>query len=286
MLNIGCTSRAFAGRSTGETAARMREIGFQCTELCFVHEDLSGWTYNGIGSLEGITEETVRQKAMLFRENGVEVASLGIFTDLRSPETDARAKALEYFRRYIAFAAEAGIPRIASGCGFTPGKRGLSADSYEEDYARLREFLGTVCEEAEKSGVRIALEGCVLDIIPTPRRLKTLIEELEEAGHVRLGALLDPADFLAADDEEGMFRHLKHDISYFHGKDRKIHAARGVNMGDGDVDWIKFMELYIRHTDKTPFILDNCDADSCARLRERALDYYDKAFHRLLGRIN
>ncbi len=126
----------------------------------------------------------------------------------------------------------------------------------------------------------------MLDIIPSPRRLKTLIEELETSSHVRLGAMLDPANFIAAEDEEGMFRHLKHDIYYFHGKDRKINATYGVNVGDGDIDWVKFMELYIRHADRVPFILEYCNADNCAEIRARALEFYDKAFHRLLGRIS
>ena len=62
MLNIGCTTRAFSGKTVAETAARMHEIGFQCTELCFVHEDLPGWVYNGMGSLEDITVEKVKKE--------------------------------------------------------------------------------------------------------------------------------------------------------------------------------------------------------------------------------
>ncbi len=285
MLNIGCTTRAFGGKTVAETAARMHEIGFLCTELCFVQEDLGGWTYNGMGSLEDITVDKVKNAVQTFRDNGVEVTSLGMFTDLRHPEEEVRAKEMDYIRRYIEFAAEAGVPYLASECGFTPGARGINADTYETDYNRIKEFVGQVCMEAENAGVRLALEACVLDIIPSPRRLKTLIDELESATHVRLGAMLDPANFIAAEDEEGMFRHLKHDIYYFHGKDRKINATYGVNVGDGDIDWVRFMELYIRHTDRTPFILEYCNADNCAEIRERALEYYDKAFHRLLGRI-
>ena len=286
MLNIGCTTRAFNGKSVADTAARMHEIGFMCTELCFVHEDLPGWTYNGMGSLEGITVEKVRNAVNTFRDSGVEVTSLGMFTDLRHPDEEVQAKEMDYVRRYIEFAAESGVKYIASECGFTPGSRGINADTYEADYSRIKEFVGNVCLEAEKCGVYLALEACVLDIIPSPRRLKTLIEELEQSSHVRLGAMLDPANFIAAEDEEGMFRHLKHDIYYFHGKDRKINATYGVNVGDGDIDWVKFMELYIRHTDRKPFILEYCNADNCAEIRGRALEFYDKAFHRLLGRIS
>ncbi len=285
MLNIGCTTRAFGGKSVAETAKRMHEIGFLCTELCFVHEDLGGWTYNGMGPLDDITTEKVKSAVQTFRDSGMEVTSLGLFTDLRHPDEDVRNKEMDYIRRYIEFAAEAGVPYLASECGFTPGARGINADTYEADYSRIKEFVGQVCLEAEKAGVKLALEACVLDIIPSPRRLKTLIDELEAATHVRLGAMLDPANFIAAEDEEGMFRHLKHDVYYFHGKDRKINAAYGVNVGDGDIDWVRFMELYIRYTDRTPFILEYCNADNCAEIRERALEYYDKAFHRLLGRI-
>ena len=53
MLNIGITTRSFNGLSVSETAQRMQEVGFKCTELCFVHSDLGGWAYNGIGDLPG-----------------------------------------------------------------------------------------------------------------------------------------------------------------------------------------------------------------------------------------
>lgn len=286
MLNIGVTSRSFGGLSISDTAAAMLSHGFRCTELCFTHPDLSGWTYNGIGSLKDITPALVKKSANEFRSRGIDVTSLGIFTDLRNPDKAEREKIIDYCRRYIEFAAEAGIPYIASECGFTPGRRGINADNYESDYATLSEMLREVCSEAEKSGVQLALEACVLDIIPSPRRLKTLIEELEEESHVRLTAMLDPANYIANSDEEGMFYYLKHDIGYFHGKDRKINATYGCNLGDGDIDWVKFMECYIRFADKKPFILEYCNAENCGEIKKRAEDYYDTAFQTIISRIN
>ena len=286
MLNIGVTTRAFNGLTISDTAERMAADGFRCTELCFVHADLPGWTYNGTGSLEGITPARVKAAADEFRSRGIAVTSLGLFTDLRNPDEARREEIFDYAKRYIEFAAESGIPYLASECGFTPGRRGINTDTYESDYQTLKEFIRRVCLEAEKSGVHLALEACVLDIIPSPRRLKTLIEELEAESHVRLGAMLDPANFLANSDEEGMFYYLKHDISYFHGKDRKINAAYGVNVGDGDIDWVKFMELYMRFADKKPFILEYCSKDNCREIKKRAEDYYDTAFQTILSRLN
>ena len=285
MLNIGITSRSFSGLTVSETAELMQNTGFKCVELCFVHEDLPGWTYNEIGDLDGITPQKVRAAVGEFTSRGIAVTSLGLFTDLRNPDEAARRNAVEYAKRYIEFAAESGVPYLASECGFTPGRRGVNADTYEADYENLKETLRELCLEAEKSGVHLALEACVLDIIPSPRRMKNLIEELEEETQVRLGALLDPANLLANTDEEGMFYYLKHDVAYLHGKDRKMNAAYGVNLGEGDVDWVKLMECYIRFADKKPFILEYCDKDNCAEMKKRAEDYYEAAFQTILSRM-
>lgn len=286
MFNIGVTTRAFGGLTISDTAREMAAGGFRCTELCFVHSDLAGWKYNGIGELDGITPARIRAVADEFRGRGIEVTSLGMFTDLRNPDENERAAVIDYAKRYIEFASEAGIPYIASECGFTPGRRGINADTYESDYQNLKETLRTICLEAEKSHVHICLEACVLDIIPSPRRLKNLIEELERESGVRLGSMLDPANFLANSDEEGMFHYLRYDISYLHGKDRKMNAAYGVNVGDGDIDWVKFMECYLRYADRKPFILEYCNRDNCREIKARAEGYYDDAFHAIINRIN
>lgn len=277
MLNIGCTTRSFSEMRIEECARYMQAAGFTCTELCFTLRDLGGWAYNGIGDLSGITEETVRHAADVFRAHGIQVVSLGMFTDLRHPDPDVGTQILRYARQYISLAAAAGIPYIASECGFTFGKRGLMVESYESDYLRLKETLRQICREAEDVGVYIALEGCVLDIIPSPRHLKTLIDELAAESDVHLTAMLDPANFLAAEDEEGMFRYLKNDISYLHGKDRKIHAVSGVNLGEGDIDWIRFMKQYRQFSDGKPFILEYCRAENCLAVKSRAEASYSAA---------
>ena len=53
-------------------------------------------------------------------------------------------------------------------------------------------------------------------------------------------------NFLRVDHDED------DELTYLHGKDRKINAAYGVNVGDGDIDWVKFMSCYIRYADKKP----------------------------------
>ena len=285
MLNIGLTSRTLAGMSVAEAADKMQRAGFYATELTFAHTDLDGWNYNGIGDITGITGSRVRAACDEFRHRGIDVVSLAMFTDLRNPDKDVRRKHIDYAKRYIDFAAASDVRYIATECGFTEGKRGISADTYESDYQNLKETLREICLEAEKVGVQIALEGSIFDIIPSPRRQKTLIEELEADCHVRLTTLLDPASYIHNSDEEGMFYYLKHDIGYIHGCDRKFSVAETSLIGDGSTDWIRFMICYIKYADRKPFILDGCSSTNFEEVKRRAEDYYDKAFHTLLTRI-
>ena len=217
MLNIGLTSRTLHGTTVAEAADTMQRAGFRATELTFTHTDLDGWRYNGMGDLTGITGSRVRAACDEFRHRGIEVVSLGMFTDLRNPDKGVRQKHIDYAKRYIDFAASADVRYIATECGFTEGHRGISDITYESDYQNLKDSLREICLEAGKAGVQIALEGSVFDIIPSPRRQKTLIEELESECHVRLSTLLDPASYIHNSDEEGMFYYLKHDIGYVHG---------------------------------------------------------------------
>ncbi len=285
MLNIGLTSRTLPQTSVSEAADLMQRAGFRTTELCFTHTDLGGWKYNGLGDLTGISCSKVRTACDEFRSRGIDVVSLGMFTDLRHPDPATRQAYIDYAKRYIEYAAESDVRFIATECGFTEGKRGVFADTYESDYQNLKESLRILCLEAEKAGVQLALEGSIFDIISSPRRQKTLIEELEADCGVRLSALLDPASYIHASDEEGLFYYLKHDIGYLHGCDRNPTAANTTLLGDGCTDWVRFMICYIKYADRKPFILDGCTKDNFAEVKERAEEYYDKAFHTLLTRI-
>jgi len=69
-----------------------------------------------------------------------------------------------------------------------------------------------------------------------------------------------------------MFSHLAPHIAYIHGKDRKVNDAKGRIIGDGDIDWRKFIRLYRRHTPDAPFILEYVNADNFCAVRERVLE--------------
>jgi sugar phosphate isomerase/epimerase len=276
MFHLGIVSRSFNGYSVKETANVLSANECTCTELCFSHSDLSGWKYNGVGDYQGITPHVVSQKAKEFRQAGIEVTALGVFTNLLEPDQELRDRNLNFFTANIAYAKEAGIPYVSTECGFIPGRRGINADTYEDDYNRFKQSVIRVARDASEAGIALALEACILDVIPSAKRLRDLIDQIrQEEGLDNVKVLLDPANFLANSSEEDMFFYLKDNIAYFHGKDRKINAAYGCMIGDGDVNWIHFMKLYRQHTPEIPFILEYVNPQTFQEGLNRARHYFN-----------
>jgi Sugar phosphate isomerases/epimerases len=280
LIKFGITSRSFGGLSTEETAQRMRDAGFECCELCFVQSDLGGWNYNGIGDLTGITPETVKAAADTYRKYGIEVVALGVFSNLLERDAEKKKDVIDYFIRYLDFAEAAGIPVIASECGFVPGDRGLHADSYEADFKSVKDALVVIGKEAEKRGIKIAIEGCVLDVVPTPKRLRDMAGQLKaEAGLTNIGALLDPANYIAAADEDDMFKYLSNLVYYFHGKDRFVNDTYGRNVGEGEINWCKFFKNHMDITPDIPVVFEYSNKDNCKEVLDRAKKYYNWALN-------
>ncbi|MBE6952802.1 MAG: sugar phosphate isomerase/epimerase [Ruminococcaceae bacterium] len=275
MLNFGITTRSFNGLSAEACAARMREIGLKCTELCFVFSDLNCWAYNGVADISVLTSETVRSAVETIRAAGVEIVSLGVFSNLLEPDAEKLEQVFAYYRRFIELAAENHIPYIATENGFVPGQRGICADTFESKFIYFRDNMVRLADMAAEYGVSVAFEPCVLDLTPSAKRTRDF---LLQCGRENLKILLDPANMIANCDEEDMFKYLAPYVAYFHGKDRHVNDTYGCNLGDGEIDWAKFLSLYHRHTDGRPFILEYVKNEDCEEIRDRTF-----AFDRAAG---
>ncbi len=270
MLNLGVTTRSFSGLTNAETAARMHDLGCTCTELCLVQEDSKFWAYNGRVDLAELTDERFADIVRTYRDSGVEVSSIGVFTSLLEPDDAELEKNLEYFRRLMELAAKNGIPAAATECGFVPDSRGVLAQFYESRFERLKTSLERLCGYGEELGVDIALECCVLDVVPSAKRAADLWEQI---GSDRLRFLLDPANLIANSSEEDMFYYLSEHISCFHGKDRHVNDAYGRVVGDGDIMWSTFLSLYHEHCDGLPFIIEYSNPENTAEIVRRVREF-------------
>ncbi|MCL1794518.1 MAG: sugar phosphate isomerase/epimerase [Oscillospiraceae bacterium] len=274
MKKYGIVSRSYGNMTVAEAAKFMAAHGYNCTELCMAHPDFGGWAYNGISKLDenGITEQLTKEKAGIMRDMGIEVTAFGVFTDNLCPGDDAyRQKCRDAFVRCMDFAAYAGIKNLTTELGFRPdNKRGLTTENYESDFQRLKENFISLGNAAKERGLNICIEACVIDVIPSAKRLRDFISQIEkESGLANIKAMIDMANFIANSDEDDVFKYLAAHTVYFHGKDRKVNDCFGRILGEGEIDWVKFFMNYYRLTPDLPFILEYTNADTTASTNER-----------------
>ena len=274
MIKTGVVSRSFTEWTNEQVADFMKENGFPTTELCLTGTDSKYWVYNGTSDLSDLTDERFSEICKIYRDRGIEIVSLGVFTNLIEPDDEKRDVNLAYFKRHIELAGKNGIPFVSTECGFDPEHRGVRTTCYESAIDRIKDSLSILLEECDKWNVDIALETCVIDVIPSAKRAKDIINQI---GHPRLKILLDPANLIANSSEEDMYFYLSDRIAYFHGKDRKVNDVKGRVVGDGEIDWVKFLKLYHEKNDGYPFILEYVNAENVCEIRDRVTEYDKKA---------
>ena len=269
-MKIGVVSRSVPPRSHLEIATHLREAGAVSTELCLHSSDTHYWVYNGRSDMSDLSDERFLSIVQTYRDHGIEVPALGVFTNLIAREESERQANLAYYENHMRLAHLAGIPFVPTECGFFPGERGVNTDRYEAEFDRLKDSLSWLCKKAEQYDVCIALEASLVDIVPSAKRARDLIEQV---GSDRLKVLLDPANLIANSSEEDMFRYLAPHIAYLHGKDRKVNDVWGRAVGDGDIDWRLFFQLYHKYAEGKPFILEYVNEDNFREIMRRVNEY-------------
>src|SRR5690625_3159766 len=161
-MNLGVVSRSFPELSNEEVAKQLSSNHFQSTELCFSQTDSNYWVYNGRSELSDLSNEKSKEIVETYRQQGIEVTAIGVFTNLLEPDEEELGKNLAYFERLMEIAAMNNVPYVSTECGFIPGRRGINADTYEDDFQRFVESINWLVDKAEKHNVTIALEPCVL----------------------------------------------------------------------------------------------------------------------------
>jgi sugar phosphate isomerase/epimerase len=273
-MDVGVVTRSFPQLTNKETAAMLKNEGFRWVELCFSQLDSRYWVYNGRSDISSLTDEAAKDIIETYKQNDIEVTSIGVFSNLMEKDEKELEKNIVYFERHMQIAAANNVPFVSTECGFIPGQRGLHVESYETDFNYLVNNFKRLCDLGDKYNVSIALEPCVLDVVPSAKRTADFIKQV---GSPRMKVLLDPANLIANSSEEDMFRYLTPHIAYFHGKDRKVNDTYGRVVGDGDINWTLFLSLYHMYTEGVPFILEYVNINNFTEIRDRVLQF-DSSF--------
>jgi L-ribulose-5-phosphate 3-epimerase len=171
----------------------------------------------------------------LLRGYNLELTALGCPLRLGLDAAENQQPRLEHVRKVLDLSFDLG-PRVAIvGAGAIPDE----PDGLRR--ALLRESLLDLGRHGDRVGARLALETG----LESGAALATLLQGLDTGG---LGVNLDPANLLehGFDPYDGA-RALRGRILHGHARDARgsgaSRSAREVPLGQGDIDWVKFVAV-------------------------------------------
>lgn len=254
-VTVGLATFGFTTLSNAQLAKELSDAGVRTIQLFLSQTDSNYWRYNSRSDLSGLTPDRCQAIAETYRQAGIALHSIGVYTNLIHPDAAERGANLEYFESMMRIGGAMGVKVFITEAGdyHAPEAAGIAYHFREEVWHRMVATGKELATLAERHDAVVLFEPYFGGFLASAKRARLF---LEEVGSPRIRALLDPANLLELNDLEEMIGQLGPHIDCFHAKDRKLHVERGVPAGQGDLDYRKFVTLAARRAPHAPFILE------------------------------
>ncbi|MDZ7619585.1 MAG: sugar phosphate isomerase/epimerase family protein [Patescibacteria group bacterium] len=261
-MGIGIATFQFRGVTNAELAKQLSDAGFHTIQLFLSQSDSNYWRYNSRNDLSDLTPERCKAIAETYRQAGIAIHSMGVYTNLIHPDPEERSANLAYFDAMMQVGRHMGVATFITEAGhYRPEapSPGVPYDFRESTWDLLLQTFRELGVLAQRNEATVLIEPSFLSFFASAKRTRVFLEQLD-CPQIRV--LLDPANLIELNDLDEMFTQLAPWIDCLHAKDRKLHTERGVAAGEGDVDYVKFVSLAAKHTPTAPLILEYVDAGS------------------------
>lgn len=136
----------FYANYSKETAAFAHQVGFQSMEL-------SAWPQSSLNA-DKVSDQQVEAIQADLKSKDIEVSALGYYPNYFDPDAHERAEARRYFLKVLDLAQRMRVPVVSTFVGRDPGK------TVADNIPLFKELFSRFCDEAERRGVKIAIENC------------------------------------------------------------------------------------------------------------------------------
>ena len=257
----------------------IKNRGFKCGHLALT-KSISEYSVG----VPALTPGLAMYLRRLFAENDIDIAVLGCYLNLCTPDEEALAVNVEKYKAHIRFASHLGCGVVGTETG-APNKeyKYEPACHTEEALELFIKNLRPIVEYAEKMGVIFAIEPVWKHIVSTPQRARRVLDEINSPN---LQIIFDPVNLLCYDnynDRERIFDDamtlLGKDIAVVHIKDFVVgeNDLTSVAAGDGEMDYTKIISFIKK---EKPFIhvsLENTNPSNAERSRMLIQSIWDNA---------
>lgn len=257
----------------------IKNRGFKCGHLALT-KSISEYSVG----VPALTPGLAMYLRRLFAENCIDIAVLGCYLNLCTPDEEALEVNVEKYKAHIRFASHLGCGVVGTETG-APNKeyKYEPACHTEEALELFIKNLRPIVEYAEKMGVIFAIEPVWKHIVSTPQRARRVLDEINSPN---LQIIFDPVNLLCYDnynDRERIFDDamtlLGKDIAVVHIKDFVVgeNDLTSVAAGDGEMDYTKIISFIKK---EKPFIhvsLENTNPSNAERSRMLIQSIWDNA---------
>jgi len=253
---IGMSTLGFGELTNQQLAKQLAASGIHVIQLFLNQTDSRYWKYNGRSDVSDLTADRCKAIAAAYRDAGIRIQGLGVYTNLIHPDAAERKANLEYFEAMMKIGRHMEVNVFITEAGHYHGEGPAPVVPYcfqEPVWYRMVETGKQLARIAQRYNATVLFEAFYRGFLASAKRTRLFLEAVDSP-HIR--ALLDPANLLEINDLDEMFDQLQPWIDCLHAKDRKLHVDRGVPAGQGDLDYPTFVKLVAARTPDAPLILE------------------------------
>lgn len=256
-LKIGIATLGFGDHTNAELAKELAAAGIRIVQLFLNQKDSKFWKYNGRSDVSSLTPERCREIAAAYRDAGIEIHSIGVYTNLIHPDEAERTANLAYFDAMMTVGGHMGVKTFITEAGHFHDEKAppprISIEFQDAVWPQTVDVVRQLAALAEKHDAKVLLEPFYRGFLTTAKRVRTFVEAVNSP---RVRVLLDPANLIELNDLDEMFAQLGPYIDCLHAKDRKLHVEKGVGAGQGEIDYKRFVTLAAERTPSVPLVLE------------------------------
>lgn len=257
----------------------LKSRGFKCGHIA-LSKSISQYSVG----VPALTPGLAMYLRKLFAANDLDIAVLGCYLNLATPDADALKANTEKYMANIRFASHLGCGVVGTETG-APNKEYKYEPACHTDEA-LETFitnLRPVVEYAEKMGVILAIEPVWKHIVYSPKRARIVLDRISSPN---LQIIFDPVNLLCYNnykDRDAIFAEamelLGKDIAVVHIKDFvvKDNDLVSVAAGQGEMNYDEIIRFIKKEKPYIHVTLENTVPENAEQSRKLIQSIWDKA---------
>ena len=260
-MKLGVVSAIYDGFSFEEMIDDVAANGYDCVEVACWPQGKAERRYAGVSHIDvENTDPTYLNYVKAYcADRGVAISSLAFYPNTMDGDLEKRATNIAHLYKVIHMSALLGVNMVTTFIGRDQTK------SVEENLELFKEIWPPIIKQAEKEGVKVAIENCPMlfgrdqwpggqNLFTTPKLWRTMFELLPSDN---FGINYDPSHFIWQQiDYLKPLYEFKDKIFHVHFKDIKLFKDKMDDVGImaypleymspklpglGDVDWGKYV---------------------------------------------